>query len=328
MTPEKKGLERFGSAWLDFWFVTPAMHNMAAMRVATGLVLLYVLLIRSYDLEMQLASRLLGDPAVVSGLDRMAWPFSYFNWFDGDGWLWTVHFAAIAAAAAFTLGVAPTLAGALSLSFLLSYAHRNPAVVLGLDGLLIMGVAYLTLMPCGAKLSVPGGQLWPRRKPEPRRTGETDERGAPWSGLVMRTFQLHICLMYFQSGLARLNSSWLGGMALWHPRLVEQGTPFSVDTLQESPYLLSLIPTGMALFELFYGVMIWIPWLRYPALTIAVAVHLSVGILWDKLPFNLLMIAFNIIFIRPAHLGFLVEQSSLLLRVGWESMIGDKREPR
>lgn len=328
MTAEKNALERAGAAWLDFWFIPPPLHNMAAMRVGTGLILLYTLLIRSYDLEMQLSARLLGDPAVMSMLDQMAWPFSFFNWSDGSGWIWTVHIAAIATAAAFTLGILPTVTGFLALAFLLSYAHRNPAAVLGLDGLLLMGVAYLMLMPSGAKLSVPGGQLRPGpAPPDPRREAEEEQR-VPWSGLVMRAFQLHLCVIYFQSGLARLNASWLAGMALWHPRLVEQGTPFTAETLRDAPYLLGIIPTGLALFELFFGVLIWIPWLRYPALAVAVAVHLSVGVLWDKLPFNLLMIVFSVAFIRPAHLGFILENAGLALQFGWESTFAGLRERR
>lgn len=325
MTTKKQGVERAGTAWLDFWFMQPALHNIAAIRFFTGLILLYILLVRSYDLEMQLASRLLGDPAVMEGLDGMAWRFSYFGWVRHDAWLWSVHFAAIAASVAFILGVAPTLTGLLSLTFVMSYAHRNPAAVLELDGLIMLGLAYLVLMPTGAKLSIPGGQIWPRPKPESLH-GSTEKPPQPWSGLVMRAFQLHLCVLYFQSGLSRLNASWLGGIALWHPRLVEKGTPFTSEALQESPYLLSLIPTGMALFELFYGVLIWMPWLRYPMLALMVIMHLSVGIFWDKLTFNLLMIAFNIAFIRPAHLSILCEQLGDLIRVGWIAMVGETRE--
>lgn len=326
MISEKQGLERKGAAWLDFWFMPPPLHNMAILRIGWGLMLLYMLLVRSYDLEMQMASRLLGDPAVMTGLDQMALPFSFFNWLDQDWWLWSVHFGAIVAAVAFTLGVTPTVSGALTLAFLMSYAHRNPAVVLPLDGLLMLGLAYLILMPTGLKVSVPGGQIWPQPKSEQLVQATAEQPPAPWSGLVMRAFQLHLCILYFQSGLARLNAAWLGGMALWHPRLVENGAPFAPETLRDSPYLLSLIPTGMALFELFYGVLIWVPWLRYPVLAVAVVVHLSVGIVWDKMAFNMLMIVFGIAFIPPAHLGFVCEQTGLLLRQGWRSMIGETRE--
>lgn len=326
MTPEKQGLQRAGAAWLSFWFIQPALHNMAAIRIGTGLLLIYVLLVRSYDLEMQLAARLLGDPAVMGGLDRMAFRFSYFDWLERDAWLWSVHFAAIVSAVAFTLGVAPTLTGALALSFLMSYAHRNPAVVLPLDGLLMLAMVYLVLMPSGAKLSVPGGQIWPRPRPAPPQHGAGEAPPAPWSGLVLRALQIHLCILYFVSGLARLNASWLGGMALWHPQLVEKGIPFTAEALRQSPYLLTVIPTGMALFELFYGVLIWVPWLRYPVLVVALATHLSVGFLWDKLTFNLLMLALNIAFIRPAHLSVLFDRLGQLFQLGWDAMVGDTGE--
>ena len=84
MTPDKNALERAGTAWLDFWFIPPPLYNIATMRIGTGLILLYTLLIRSYDLEMQLSARLLGDPAVMGMLDQLAWPFSFFNWSDSS----------------------------------------------------------------------------------------------------------------------------------------------------------------------------------------------------------------------------------------------------
>ena len=320
MNPDKGALERIGAAWLDFWFHPAPLYNMALMRAGTGLVLVYVLLVRSYDLEAQLSVQLLGDPRAVGGFDMLAWPFSIFNWHDSSGWLWTVHIAAITAAAAFMLGIFPTLSGLLTLVFLLSYAHRNPTVLLGLDNLLLMALAYLVLMPCGMKLSIPGGQVWPRPvPPRPSYPRSDEQEPVPWSGLPYRALQIHLCLFYFQAGLGKLNAAWLDGLALWHPHLVAKGAPFSLETLQDSPYLLGLVPIGLALFELFYGVLIWLPRLRYPALALAVAVHLTVGILWDKLPYNLLMIALNVAFLAPAHLDAGLDKAGKLLALAWQS---------
>ena len=111
--------------------------------------------------------------------------------------------------------------------------------------------------------------------------------------------------MYFQSGLSKLGTDWLAGAALWHPRWAKLGTPYSLEALQAEPYLTGLITYSLVLFELFYGVLIWVPALRYGLLAVAVFVHLSVGIWWGLLPFNLMMLAMNIVFLNTRHMEFL-----------------------
>ncbi|MCZ6628155.1 MAG: hypothetical protein O7E56_07995 [SAR324 cluster bacterium] len=326
MTPEKNALKRMGGAWLDFWFPEPPLYNLALMRMGTGLVLVYVLLVRSYDLDAQLF--LLAKPSVMGALDQLAWPFSIFDWHDSSAWLWTVHIVAVTVAAAFLLGLFPLLSGALGLVFLLSYAHRNPTVLLGLDSLLIMAMAYLILVPCGLKLSVPGGQIWPRQAREPPGPRSEEPEPMPWSGLPFRVLQIHLCLLYFQAGLGKLNAAWLDGLALWHPRLLERGAPIDLDILREFPFLLEAIPAGLALFELFFGVLIWLRPLRYPVLALAVAVHLGVGIGWQQLPVNLLMIGLIVAFIRPAHANWLLEHAGQLLAFVWQYAMATWRAPR
>lgn len=298
MTPEPGFLQRAGSKWLNFWFPAPSLHLLASIRIGTGLVFVYALLLRSYDLEAQFSSEILGDPQAMPAAAQMAWRFSLFGWFDGSGWLWTVHIAAIGVGLAFLLGIFPAVSGALSLVFHLSYLHANPAVVVGLDGSITLALAYLTLMPCGRRWTV----LWWRNRPAEvpviRRPAAQNEP-PPWHGVVLRALQIHLCLLYFQSGLAKLGAGWLGGVALWHPGLVEKGGAFAPETLQAYPLLLSLVPYVLALFELFFPVFVWIPRLRYVALAAALGIHLSVGLLWEKLPFNLLMLVLVAAFIPP-----------------------------
>ncbi|MCH7479363.1 MAG: HTTM domain-containing protein [SAR324 cluster bacterium] len=300
-------------AWLDFWFAESSPVTLALMRIGTGILLLYNLLIRSYDLEALYATGSLGSSVALRGLDPMAFPFSLFAWSDSAVWLWAVHLAAIAVAVAFLLGVYPTATGLLALVFHLSYGLRNPAIMLGLDGLLALALFYLALAPCGRALTVLPAAPAPAPRSISRR--EAAQRPPRWGGLPLRALQIHLCVLYFTSGLGRLNAAWLSGVVLWHPRLVEKGVPFAAETLQDHPFLLTLVADWLVLFELFYGVLIWLPRLRYPVMGVAAATHLAVGILWGKLPFNLLMLVMNLAFIRPGHLEFLAEQVGRLLNL-------------
>ncbi|MEE8433669.1 MAG: HTTM domain-containing protein, partial [bacterium] len=147
-----------------------------------------------------------------------------------------------------------------------------------------------------------------------------EEPSAPWAGIAMRMMQVHLCILYFQSGLAKLNAGWFGGIALWHPRLVETGTPLAPEMLRDAPFLLVLIPVSLALFELFYAVFIWLRGFRHVTIVCAVLVHLSVGVLWEKLPFSLLMIAMNMAFLSPKLLDLLFGNLSALWAHGWRSV--------
>lgn len=301
MNKAKSRAERLAESWLDFWFPGPPLENLALMRIGVGALVVYVLILRSYDLEAMFS--VMGFSRVAGSRNPTGWPLlSIFDWVDGAGWLWTVHIGAMVSALAFILGLFPRVTGLAVLLIHLSYGQRNPAVTLGLDSLISLALFYLILSPCGKKLSLfrlpePPAPLRPsltREEPEPPRF--------PWGGLAPRILQIHLCLLYFQSGLAKLGGEWLAGSALLHPRLEETGPAIGAETLQANPELLTLIPFGLALVELFFPVFIWLPRFRYVALATVAAMHLAAGVGWDKLPFNLLAIVLILVFIPSGPL--------------------------
>ncbi len=308
--------QRWGMQWLGFWFAEPPLSQLALMRIGTGLVLLYVLLVHTFDLEIHFSSQGWAGQASLRALDPMAWPFSFFDWFEATAWLWAVHIGAMLTGVAFLFGVYPTATGALSMLFLLSYGHRNPAVLLELDGLVLLGLFYLSLTPCGRVLSAlpvrPKGPVFPLGlEPEP------DTLAATWGSFPVRVLQLHLCVLYLLSGLGRMSPLWLSGAVLWNPGMAEPGTPIDPETLNARPYLVPLVTQGLALFELFYAVLIWFSRLRYAMLGLAVLAHLTVGILWDLMPFSLMMLVLNLSFVPPLHLAALTERMAPLLTAPW-----------
>ena len=324
MKPSQSLARRAYSAWLSFWFPTPAPYGqLALIRIGTALILLYALFVGSFDLEARVGPAIWSDPATRAALDPIGWPFSVFLWVQGTWWLWSLHVLAMFVAAALLAGVVPPLMAALSLFFQLSYAHYNPAMLLGLDGLLITALAYLALVPSGRVLGVFGRVESDAPQYPPYLAYLADELPRrpdavlPFSALPVRVLQVHLSLLYLHSALGKLTTDWLAGTALWHPRLVALGALVPMEALQATPYLTSLLTYGLVLFELFYGVLIWVRPLRYPLLALALVVHLAVGIAWGLLPFNLLMIVLNLAFVPPAHLQSLVRFIRPLLVLPW-----------
>lgn len=317
-------LRRAYEIWLHFWFPSPAPNgSLAVLRIGTALLLLYVLFVRSFDLDSPFSHAIWSDPDTVRALDPIAWPFSLFHWSDSAAWMWTLHALAMVIAAALLAGVLTPLLSFLSLLLQLSYAHQNPAMLLGVDGLLMMALAYLSLAPSGRVLGVFARPEPDRPQYPPYLAYLEDERPRsetgefPWSGLPLRLLQLHLSVLYVHSALAKLTTDWVAGTALWHPRVLPGGALFPLDALHASPPLAGLVAGGLLLFELGYAALIWVRPLRYPLLLLAVVVHLGVGITWDVLPFNLMMIVLNTVFIPVPHMERVVRFIRPLLVLPW-----------
>jgi hypothetical protein len=307
-TPRERAL----GAWMRFWFPPASLGQLALLRIGVGLVLLFALFVASFDVQAHYSLDGWGDPLTLRGLDPTAWPFSVFDWFGNDFWLWVVHVLALLAALAFLLGVLPLWNGALTIVFLLSYLHRNPAVALGFDGLLLLGVFYLALTPCGRAFSVLAG-VGPAVRPTTP-LGHPDEAPGPvWAGFPLRLLQLHLSLLYFFSGLAKLTPEWLAGVVFWHPRVAETGLPIAYEFMAAHPQLTVFVIYGAVLFQLFFPVIVWMPRFRYAMLGVAVVVHLAVGILWGKLAFNLLLLVLDFAFVPPQHVDRVLEEFVPLL---------------
>lgn len=312
MNAERTRFERALAGWMHFWFAPASLGQLALLRIGIGLVLLFTLFVGSFDIQAHYSLNGWGDQLTLRGLDPAAWSFSVIDWFGNDFWLWSVHVLALLAALAFLLGVAPTWTGALTIVLQLSYLHRNPAVTLSLDGLLLMGVFYLALTPCGRVFSVLEG-LGPALRPASP-LGNPEASGPMWVGFPVRLLQFHLSLLYLVSGLAKLSPDWLAGVVFWHPRVAETGLPLAYELMAAHPQLTVFVIYGAVLFQLFFPILVWMPRFRYWMLGLAVVLHLATGILWGKLPFNLLMLVLDFAFVSPAHVDAVLEQLVPLLQ--------------
>ena len=312
MNGERTPFERGLAGWMRFWFPPASLGQLALLRIGVGLVLLFTLFVASFDVQAHYSLNGWGDVLTLKGLDAAAWPFSVIDWFGNDFWLWIVHVLALLAALAFLLGVLPTWTGALTIVFLLSYQHRNPAVVLGLDGLLLMGVFYLALTPSGRVLSVLEG-VGPVQRPATP-LGHPDRPDGPeWAGFPLRLLQLHVCALYFFSALGKLTPEWLAGVIFWHPRVAETGLPLAYEFMAAHPQLTVFVIYGAVLFQLFFPVFVWLARFRYWMLGLAIVLHLATGILWGKLAFNLLLLVLDFVFVPAAHVDRLLDELMPLL---------------
>ena len=298
--------------WLNFWFAPPdPTAQWALIRIGVALVLLYVLFVRSYDLVWPLSLPGEGEPGQPSLFSQPEFPLALFGWFLRPWWLWGVHSLALILALLLMLGVFPRVMAMGSLVLQFSYAHQSPALLLGLDYLLITILFYLSMAPSSAVLSlyrVPPLPPYMRISYNPQRVW--DDTAMPtlaWGAFPARLLQFHLSAIYLNSGVARLGGDWLAGQALWHPRVTDPTPPVPLELLEGSPWLLSLVVYSLLLFELFYPVLIWVRPVRYLLLGLMVLAHMAAALIWNLAAFNLLMIVLNLIFVPREHLLVVVK---------------------
>ena len=291
---------RLNKAWIAYWFFQPNLSVLALMRVCVGVILFFNMFTYSFDLSGHLGAEGWGLPKLIAAKEHLAWPFSLFSLVDSPYWLWTVHIVALMVVVVFILGIFPFFSGLASLVFFLSYLHRNPAVMVDLDALLLPLLLLLTLSPTGGhfSLSMPTYRFvysWDR---DPGNDSQ-------WGSFMLRILQFQISLWYVGSALTHFTPEWMTGATLIHPRFVERGLPLGLLSLQTNPALLVVLAYGLVLFPLFYGVMVWFPGWRHPLVAVAMGFHMLVGFLWGNMAVNLCMMAANLAFAPPSLvLGF------------------------
>jgi len=148
----------------------------------------------------------------------------------------------------------------------------------GVDTMLHIGLFYCVWMPVGASLALDRRRLG--RPPEP-------SFGA---NVALRTLQLHLCIIYLDSGLAKLAGvQWRNGEAIWRTLMQPQFAVLDFSWLAQAPWVATLACWTVILVELGYPVLIWPARTRQLWVVATLALHLGVGVLMGLWMFSVLM---------------------------------------
>jgi hypothetical protein len=158
----------------------------------------------------------------------------------------------------------------------------------GVDGFTTIGLFYLALSP----LPDPYALDWRWRKLRPRYVD--------LSGFFRRALQLHLCFIYFFSGLAKiLGNGWWNGDNLW--RAVTR-PPFDVldpGFVAKAKVLLPAAGIAICLLELGYMVLIWPKQTRSFWLVGIIGMHIGIGVFMGMPLFAFVMILLNVAAFGP-----------------------------
>lgn len=282
-------------AWNRFWFTPTSAHSLAIIRILTGAIAFYTLLVWTFDFQGFINGGLISaeyrDLLYRTPLESaMAW--SHFDWV-GPSMRMPVHLVGLLIVALFTLGFYTRCTAILTALLVISYSNRAMGALFGLDQMLAMLTLYLAISRCGDAFSI---DCWLAKK-----TSDDRSSASVMNAIATRLIQVHLCIVYLFAGLGKCQGDkWWDGEAIWGTIANHEYQTVDMLWLSDHMGLVALL-TMLALFwEVTYAALIWPRLTRPIVLLIAVPMHLGIGMCLGMLEFGLIMLVANIAFI-PAN---------------------------
>lgn len=284
------------NGWNRFWFTPTDPATLGLIRILGGSMLFYTHLVWSIDL-----TGFMGEQGRFSAdlVDRMhqgsEFAFSYLWLFDGNpGMLWMVHIAALVILLMFTLGFYSRITSVLAFIIAVSYAHRAPGALFGLDQINVMLAMYMMLGGAGEAYSL--DRLIEKWR-YPQRKLPTTSTAA---NVSIRLIQLHMCVIYLFAGTGKLlGDTWWEGTAMWGAVANSEYQSMDMTWLASYPLLIALLTQVSLAWELSYSALVWPRLTRPLVIFMAIPLHLGIALCMGMVTFGLAMLIANMAFISP-----------------------------
>jgi hypothetical protein len=285
----------FWQAWNKFWFRPTDPATLSLIRLLAGGMLFYTHLVWSLDLQAFIGQDGWLPVEFIRRVQGEQWSvWSVFFWIN-QGWLlWVVHIFALIVFFCLFVGFFSRTMAILGILFAVSYAHRiSPGAFFGLDKTNCMLALYLMLGPCGARYSIDAL----RKK---RRGDTTPVPLSTSANLAIRLLQVHLCIIYFFSGLAKYTGeNWHAGTAVWWALANQEYQSIDMTWLANWPVLVAIASHVTVFWELSYWALVWNRFTRPLVLWMAVFVHAGIALFMGMITFGLAMIFANLAFLSP-----------------------------
>lgn len=293
----------FGEGWTRFWFVPSDPATVSAIRLLTGLVVVYLHATLSLDLVALFGPQGMLPVADIAPLEGNN--FSYLNFATSTNELWAMHLLGLAVLVLFAAGLWTRVTTVLALVVFLSVVHRAPMITGRTEAVVAIVMLYLCLAPCGARFSL---DAWRAARKHPLRSA----RQLPLSTtatIAARLIQVHLALLVAMMAFSQLSDGvWWNGVGIWFLITREQSRLVDFTGLASSPLLVDLWTHVLVGFELLFPVLIWVPIFRPLLFGLGVLVWGSLGLVTGDLTFALMLVIASLAFVSPATILALAER--------------------
>jgi hypothetical protein len=186
------------------------------------------------------------------------------------------------------LGLACRFSAILTWFVHLCAAESGAFVSYGVDNFMTIGLFYLMLSPLPDRYSLD----WQWRKCQPR--------GRQLLGFFRRVLQIHLCLIYFFSGLTKcLGRGWWDGSNIWRALIRPPFNIIDPEILVRGRYLFPIAGIFICLLEIGYPFLIWNSKTRKIWLIGICIMHAGIGLTMGMYLFAFIMIILNLAAFGP-----------------------------
>jgi hypothetical protein len=194
----------------------------------------------------------------------------------------------LAAGCGLLVGIACRFSAILAWFLHLCAAKSGGFVSYGVDNFMTIGLFYLMLSPLPDRYSLD----WRLRK--------LRSRDPQLLGFWRRVLQLHLCLIYFFSGLTKcLGSGWWDGSNIWRALIRPPFNVIDPEILVRWKYLFPVAGIFICLLEIGYPAFIWSSKTRKIWLISVCAMHAGIGLAMGMYLFAFIMIILNVAAFGP-----------------------------
>jgi len=289
--------------WNDFWYTPAEPALLGLIRILTGMMLLYnhaiwgVVLNDFYGRDSWLSQEL-----IAQFLENQ-YVYTFWSFVPPD-WIWLAYTLSMTVLFWFTIGLWTRLSSILSVIVVISFAHRVPEALFGLDKIILMLTLYLAVGPSGKALSL---DSWLARR---RAKNSPPPLPSAAVNFALRLIQLHMCIIYLFAGSSKLQgTAWWNGQAMWMVLGNLEYQYLDMTWLAWHPWLVELLSQLTVFWELSFCVLIWVPILRPLVLFESLVLHLAIGACMGLWTFSLAMLIGCAAFLPPEAVARLFSRS-------------------
>lgn len=293
--------------WNRFWFTPADPATLGLVRLLTGTMLVYTHWVWGLDFEAFFGPASWTSADVVRQFQHNSFAWSFW-WSVSPEFALTVHYVCLAVLAMFAVGFLTRVTSIAALIIVISYVHRVPTALFGLDQINGMLTLYCAIGPSGLAWSI---DSWLRR----RRNPQSVVIPSIGANIAIRLIQLHMCVIYLFAGLSKLQGqTWWNGLAMWYSFANREYQTMDVTWLAEYPFVINAMTHTTILFEIGFCALIWNRLARPLVLLVAVLLHVGIGLCLGMWTFGLIMLVGCAAFLPPHTVRTLLRRRARTIR--------------